>query len=209
MIRPERRADEAGIRRVNEAAFGRPAEADLVDALRAAGAVIGSLVAEEEGEVVGHILFSPATLASHSESGANPLPDPDEPNGVAESGWPQGPIGVSPSAPPQALGVALGEGEHPIAALGPMAVLPAWQGRGVGSQLVRAGLDVCRAAGYDLVIVLGHRDYYPRFGFQPAPPLGIRWEHGADRNFMVQALRPGALAGAGGVVRYRPEFDGV
>lgn len=167
IVRSEREADTAAIRWVNEAAFGRPAEADLVDALRSAGAMIDSLVAEEAGVVVGHILFSPATLISHSEP------------------------------------------EFPIAALGPMAVLPARQGRGVGSQLVRAGLDVCRAAGYDLVIVLGHLEYYPRFGFQPAPPLGIRWEHGADSHFMVMELRSGALAGAGGVVRYRPEFDAV
>ena len=90
-----------------------------------------------------------------------------------------------------------------------MAVLPAWQRRGVGSQLVPSGLALCRAAGYDLVIVLGHTGYYPRFGFRPAPPLGIRWEHGADAHFMVMELQPGALAGANGIVRYRPEFDGV
>ena len=59
------------------------------------------------------------------------------------------------------------------------------------------------------VIVLGHTDYYPRFGFRPAPPLGIRWEHGADAHFMVQELQPRALDGASGVVRYRPEFDNV
>ena len=62
IIRPERKTDEAAIRRVNEAAFDQPAEADLVDALRSAGAVIGSLVAEVEAEVVGHILFSPAVI---------------------------------------------------------------------------------------------------------------------------------------------------
>jgi putative acetyltransferase len=90
-----------------------------------------------------------------------------------------------------------------------MAVLPERQGQGIGSQLVVAGLDVCRAAGYALVIVLGHLEFYPRFGFRPAPPLGIRWEHGADSHFMVMELQPGALAGAGGVVRYRPEFDSV
>jgi len=62
-IRAERAGDEDGVRRVNEAAFGRPGEAALVDALRTAGAVIASLVAEDEGVIVGHILFSPATLA--------------------------------------------------------------------------------------------------------------------------------------------------
>lgn len=173
IIRPERKTDRAAIRRVNKAAFDQPAEADLVDALRSAGAVISSLVAEIEAEVVGHILFSPAVLDT-----------------------------THPHTPPSEMA-------RPIAALGPMAVLPERQGEGIGSQLVAAGLDVCRAAGYDLVIVLGHLDYYPRFGFQPAPPLGIRWEHGADSHFMVIELQPGALAGASGIVRYRPEFDGV
>lgn len=188
-IRPEREADWAGIRRVNELAFGRPAEADLVDALRAAGAVITSLVAEEDGAVVGHILFSPATLASHSHEGQNTTPTAsnDAPNGAT----------AGPSGEPMT-----------IAALGPMAVLPAQQGQGIGSQLVRAGLEACRAAGYRLVIVLGHADYYPRFGFRPSAPFGIRWERAVPEEvFMVAELRPGALAGAEGVVRYRAEFD--
>ncbi len=90
-----------------------------------------------------------------------------------------------------------------------MAVAPDWQRQGIGSLLVPVGLELCRAAGYDLAIVLGHTGFYPRFGFRPAPPLGIRWEHGADAHFMVMELQPGALAGANGVVRYRPEFDGV
>lgn len=190
-IRPERDADRAGIRRVNELAFGRPAEADLVEALRAAGAVFASLVAEEDGAVVGHILFSPATLISHSHKGQNttPIASNDALN-VATAG---------PSGEPMI-----------IAALGPMAVLPAQQGRSIGSQLVRAGLEACRAAGYGLVIVLGHPGYYPRFGFRPSAPLGIRWEWDVPEEvFMVAELRPGALAGAEGVVRYRAEFDTV
>ena len=191
LIRPEREVDIAHVQHVNEAGFARPAEAALVEALRAAGAVIASLVAEEAGQIVGHILFSPARLISHSNSAATP---------TSALKMPQSNVMVTAGAT---------AAERPIAALGPMAVLPAWQGRGVGSQLVRAGMDVCRAAGYDLVIVLGHIDYYPRFGFRPAPPLGIRWEHGADAHFMVMELQPGALAGARGIVRYRPEFDGV
>ncbi len=191
IIRLEQAVDVAGIRQVNEAAFGRPDEGVLVDALRAAGAVIASLVAEEEGEIIGHILFSPATLDSHSQAFGHLATHPPD-----------------AAAAPQANAVTP-ETRRPIAALGPMAVAPAHQRRGVGSQLIVAGLELCRAAGYDLVIVLGHTDYYPRFGFRPAPPLGIRWEHGADAHFMVQELQPRALDGASGVVRYRPEFDNV
>ncbi len=191
LIRPERKEDIVHIQRVNEAAFERPAEAALVAALRAVGAVIGSLVAEEAGQIVGHILFSPAQLISHSDSAITPTSAP------------------TTHSPREVVNAGASTVKRPIAALGPMAVLPAWQGRGVGSQLVPAGLALCRAAGYDLAIVLGHTGYYPRFGFRPAPPLGIRWEHGADAHFMVMELQPGALVRARGIVRYRPEFDGV
>lgn len=167
IVRNETKSDDGAVRRINEAAFGRPAEADLVDALRRAGAVICSLVAEQHGAVIGHALFSPATLTGDKE--------------VLD-----------------------------IAALGPVAVLPAHQGQGIGGALVRTGLDICREAGYGLCIVLGHAEYYPRFGFRPSRPLGIRWEHDvAEQYFMVAELRPGALDGAAGVARYRPEFDGV
>jgi putative acetyltransferase len=166
-LRPEIAADHAEVRRVNELAFGRPAEADLVDAVRAAGAATLSLVAVHEGRVVGHILFSPVTVASPS-------------------------------------------GDFVAVGLAPMAVLPEVQKQGVGSLLVRAGLDNLRRAGHEIVVVLGHPEYYPRFGFGRSRAHGIRWEHKApDEAFMVMELRPGALGGRGGVVRYRSEFEGV
>lgn len=166
-IRMETTEDGSAIRVVNRAAFGRAGEGELVDALRAAGAVICSLVADEAGEVVGHVLFSRAVL---------------EDRGVHTA----------------------------VAGLGPVAVLPVHQGRGVGSALIVAGLTICREKGYDLAVVLGHPAYYPRFGFRPARPLGIRWEHDApEEAFMVMELQPGTLAGRRGIIRYRPEFDGV
>ena len=68
-----------------------------------------------------------------------------------------------------------------------MAVLPAYQRRGMGSQLVEAGLTACHHTPYGVVVVLGHPHYYPRFGFTPAKPLGIVWEHDApEEAFMVQ-----------------------
>jgi putative acetyltransferase len=99
-----------------------------------------------------------------------------------------------------------------IAALGlaPMAVLPAYQRRGIGSQLVEAGLTACHHTPYGIVVVLGHPHYYPRFGFVPAKPLGIMWEHDApDEAFMVKEIQEGALARTQGVVKYRPEFATV
>ncbi len=196
-IRHEQVTDKAGVRWVNEAAFGRPDEAILVEALRGSGAVVCSLVAEEAGEILGHVLFSVGALFSHSE-------------------W----MALS-DTPPQGQTTGHEEERHstsqatdrphgrPVAALGPVAVSPARQRQGIGSQLITTGLEFCRVVGFDLCIVLGHADYYPRFGFRPAAPLGIRWEHGAEAHFMVLELRPGALDGVGGVARYRPEFDGV
>ncbi len=94
--------------------------------------------------------------------------------------------------------------------LGPMAVLPVCQRQGVGSQLVKAGLAACRQTHYAIAVVLGHPAYYPRFVFTPAKPYDIVWEHDApEAAFMVRELQPGALAQTHGVVRYRPEFDGV
>jgi putative acetyltransferase len=64
-IRPETESDRAAVRTVNAAAFETPAEADLVESLRRKGVSLISLVAEVEGKVVGHILFSPVSLAEH------------------------------------------------------------------------------------------------------------------------------------------------
>jgi putative acetyltransferase len=164
-IRHERPEDEPGIRRVNELAFGQPDEAMLVDALRAGNAVMLSLVAVREREIVGHILFSAVTVTS-----------------------------------PQERYFAVG--------LAPMAVVPDLQRHGVGSALVRASLEQLARAGHRAIVVVGHPDYYPRFGFVRASSRGIRWEHDvADEAFMVLELVPGALAGRGGVVRYCKEFE--
>ena len=165
-IRPERASDHAAVHTVVSAAFGQPAEADLVAALRAVPRVI-SLVALDGEALVGHIMFSPLTV----EGAGLEL---------------------------MALGLA------------PLAVAPARQRQGIGSALTFAGLDACRKAGADLVVVLGHPDYYPRFGFAPAHTLGLRCEYDAPPEaFMAQRLRPDAPLGAGGLVRYHPAFAAV
>jgi putative acetyltransferase len=96
----------------------------------------------------------------------------------------------------------------PVLALGPLAVRPERQRQGVGAALVRAGLAECRRLGHDVVVVLGHPAYYPRFGFVPARPLGLLSEWPApDEAFMVAELAPGALRGRRGVVYYAREFE--
>ena len=94
--------------------------------------------------------------------------------------------------------------------LGPMAVLPSYQRKGIGSQMVWAGLEECRRLGHEIIVVLGHPDYYPRFGFVLAKPKGIDCEFEVpEEAWMVLELREGALAGRSGTVKFQPEFHEV
>lgn len=96
----------------------------------------------------------------------------------------------------------------PALSLAPMAVVPSRQRLGIGSLLVKRGLEACRDAGNAVVIVLGHPEYYPRFGFAPAQPLGIHPPFPVPSGtFLVLELTPRALDGVVGTVRYPPEFD--
>lgn len=91
-----------------------------------------------------------------------------------------------------------------------MAVLPECQRQGIGSLLVREGLRECQRIGHEIVVVLGHPEYYPRFGFVPASSKGLRSEYDVpDEVFMVAELTPGALKGRTGLVKYHPEFNAV
>jgi putative acetyltransferase len=145
-VREERPEDRHAVRRVEEAAFGREEEADIVDALRGDEAWALSLVALVDGEIAGHLLFSRGDRAM---------------------------------------------------ALGPLAVLPSIQGSGVGTALMRAGLARVR----EPIVLLGHPDYYTRFGFRPANPKGVTNQWGIDDPaWMVRGeLEPG-------LVRYPAAF---
>jgi putative acetyltransferase len=168
VVRAEQPRDRRGVFELNARAFPQPAEAELVDALRSAGALALSLVAESGGRVVGHVAFSPVRV------------------GRGAAAW-------------DAL------------ALGPLAVDPDRQRAGIGSALVRAGLERCRQGRHPVVFVLGHPRYYRRFGFVPAAPRGFEYERGSRfaPAFFVVELEPGALAGRAGVVCYRVEFAKV
>jgi putative acetyltransferase len=165
IIRLEKAEDQIGIRYINTQAFDTDAEANLIDALRKSGIPLISLVAEQNGELVGHILFSPVTLEADNCS-------------------------IS------------------IAGLAPMAVAPAFQKREIGSMLVEEGLKYCEKAGYAAVVVLGHPDYYPRFGFIPSVNYGIKSEFDVPAEvFMAKELRKGALADCNGIVKYHKIFN--
>src|SRR5688572_27168267 len=95
-----------------------------------------------------------------------------------------------------------------ITGLAPMAVRPEHQRSGIGGQLIRAGLAECRRRGYSAVLVLGHPDYYPKFGFVPAHTAGVTCEFPSPPEaFMSLELERGALNGVSGVAHYRPEFS--
>ena len=162
-IRQETPVDIHGIRSVEEQAFQRPFEADLVDLCRARGKVSLSLVAVQDGSIAGHILFTNVVL---------------EPANASLRG----------------LG------------LGPIAVLPEYQRTGIGSHLMHAGVELCRERGYDFIVLLGDPRYYSHFGFTPARGFGLSSDYGDGDEFQVLELRPGALAGASGKVKYIPEF---
>jgi putative acetyltransferase len=167
LIRPEHPADLAAIYNVVaqafQQAFDSTAEANLVDNLRTNGKAIVSLVAVEDGEIVGHILFSEVTL-----------------------------------------------GDATIIGLAPVAVLPSHQKQGIGASLINAGIAACRNAGYTAIVVLGHPEYYPRFGFVSASRFGIKSEYDvSDEKFMALELQPGALINCAGVAKYQPEFNQV
>lgn len=152
-IRSETPEDGADIHFVYGKAFSQESETELVEKLRNRGMLIVSLVTLSDGQVVGHIAFSPVTVKSEDSSF-------------------------------QAI------------ALGPMAVLPEYQRKGIGSQLVRTGLEECRHLGHEIVVLVGHADYYPRFGFVPARPKGIECEFEVpDKAWMLLQLREGVLAG--------------
>lgn len=93
--------------------------------------------------------------------------------------------------------------------LAPMAVAPARQRQGIGSQLVNRGIEILRKRGCLFIIVIGHPEYYPRFGFEKASKynLSSQWDGVPDEAFMIVIIDPESLKGISGVVRYPDEFD--
>ena len=165
-IRKEEEKDYEQVNALLKQAFEKEYEAILVKKLRKSPDFIAdlSIVAELEGKVVGHILFS-------------------------------------------LIRVQEGENVFLSLALAPMAVLPSFQKQGIGQQLVKAGLARAKELGYTSVIVLGHAEYYPKFGFVPAQQWGIQAPFEVPSPvFMALELVPDALKNVRGMVVYPPEF---
>ena len=166
VIRPERPDEFDAVRAVNLSAFDEPTEANLADALRETPEYIPelSLVAEIDGEIVGHALFCEVTVEQE-------------------------------------------HGEIVALSLGPIAVKPEWQRKGIGGNLIEAGHRGGREMGYPFVVLIGHPWYYPRFGYLQARQYGLEtiWPV-SDPVFMVCELQPGALEHAAGQLRYPEPF---
>lgn len=170
-IRGEKPGDESVIRDLTERAFegsefGHNGEAGLVEKLRSQNAATISLVAEVSDQIVGHILFSPATidLKDHCSKG---------------------------------LGLA------------PVSVLPEFQRRGIGAKLVERGLEVAAPSDCEFVIVLGHPEYYPKFGFATASAsnVGCEFEGVPDEAFMIRWFKQPASVDDRVVAKYHPVFS--
>ncbi|RHW43101.1 N-acetyltransferase [Neobacillus notoginsengisoli] len=168
-IRQEVAEDIQAVEEVIKRAFANvemsdQTEHELVARLRNSEAFVPELslvaVKGEAGEVIGHILFSKATI-----------------------------------------------GQSETLALAPVSVLPEYQNQGIGGQLINEGLKWAKKIGYGSVIVLGHPEYYPKFGFKKASLWGVKapWDV-PDEAFMALELTPAALEGVFGVVRYSDAF---
>lgn len=169
-LRPTGISDIEAVAAVNRAAFGSAVEADLAVALMRDAAFVPQLsiaAADDDGALIGHVLFTRAWLAR----------DNDSP-------------------------------EVPLLLLAPLAVVPEWQGRGVGTAMVREAIERARGAGEVAMLVLGDPAYYRRFGFAEATPLGSASPFPVPE-YAWQALEisPGALDGAAGTVRVAPPLD--
>ncbi len=169
LLRTAGRGDLESIFSIHERAFGGAEEARLAMELLAdpSARPVVSILAEEEGRSVGHVLFTRVRIRSAEDVGA--------------------------------------------AILAPLAVVPDRQGRGIGGELVEAGLSELAERGVALAFVLGHPGYYPRFGFEPAcvhglqAPYPIPEEHAGA--WMVRALQEDVLGAVGGRVTCADTLD--
>jgi len=195
VVRREAPADRSAVRALHDTAFadsprrdGVAVEARLVDALRADAGWLPrlSLVADDAGEVVGHVVCTRGWLEPEPAKGADGERGLDRERGADDAG------------------------RRPVLGLGPLGVLPAWQRRGIGSALVHAVCAAAEAEDERLVVLLGSPAFYGRLGFGPAAAAGvIAPEPSWGEHFQVRRLAAGDVAGDRGRFRYAAPFDAL
>lgn len=167
VIRQEHERDYKGVFEVVKTAFNNAIhtnkdEHNLVERLRKSKAFVPalSLVAEIDGKIVGHIMFTEMTV-----------------------------------------------GEKVALTLAPVSVLSEYQGLGIGSKMIEAGHRIAKKLNYKASVVVGHKNYYPRFGYIKASLYGIKAKFDVpDENFMIVELEEDSLEQYNGVVEFAPEF---
>lgn len=186
----------ADILAVERDAFGEESEAALVQQLLddPTARPLISLVAEDGGRVVGHVLLTRAVV----EGAKSGMAGDGETCGDDNAGDDGSAANREPAA-----GSDRERGVHAMI-LAPLAVAPQAQRHGIGTALVEASLDEARRLGVGLIFLLGHPEYYPRFGFRPAGELGFKAPHPipdehADA-WMVVETREGLIDATSGTI---------
>lgn len=170
-IRQEQSKDHTTVFQLIETAFktmeySSLTEQFIVEKLRKSDAFVPalSLVAEQEGELVGHIILTKIKIDNGTQ-----------------------------------LFDAL--------TLGPVSVWPKLHGQGIGNQLINTAHKIAKSLGHEIIILLGHKDYYPRFGYELTNKYGIQLPfEAAPENCMVIGLNPDSLKGVSGKVIYSKPF---
>jgi len=172
VIRKEKPEDYSTVIELTEKAFetmefSDGKEGQLVEKLRKAATFIPelSLIAEHNGQIIGHILFTPLKIENENY-------------------------------------------KNDSLVLGPVSVLPEFQKQGIGGQLIVAGHQKALELGFHSAILIGHPEYYPRFGYQKASGFGLKvaMELPSDDVFMAVELSEAALKDISGMVIFPPEF---
>jgi putative acetyltransferase len=166
-IRRERPEDFDAIRSITMMAFDNKAEADLIDRLRENCDDYVSFVAVKDGDIVGHLMFTCASI--------------EHPDGEKTMGW----------------------------GLAPMGIMPILQKKGVGTKLIETALtEIQEDQNRAFIIVLGHKDFYSKFGFVPASMFGIKseWTGVPNESFMIMKLQTPKHPLAG-TAKYHAEFN--
>ncbi|UCG71217.1 MAG: N-acetyltransferase [Thermoplasmata archaeon] len=164
-IRQEQKSDHQKVYDINKQAFNQENESKLIEKIRNGENFVPelSLVAELNGEIVGHILFSKIKI--------------------------------------------IGDAEYESLSLAPMAVAPKHQKQGIGGELVKTGLETAKKLGFESVILVGHSDYYPRFGLKKSSLWGIKCPFEVpDEAFMAIELVEDSLKNKKGYVQFPKEF---